>query len=91
VGVGRFALAMREVAGGGGLTLTVPVSNINLSTPAGSAVEWDPEASEQLWAALRANDMDTVRAIAEAQESALNGVIGSPEQLEQLQQQVPGG
>jgi LCP family protein required for cell wall assembly len=91
VGVGRFALAMREVAGGGGLTLTVPVSNINLSTPAGSAVEWDPEASEQLWAALRANDMETVRAIAEAQESALNGVIGSPEQLEQLEQQVPGG
>jgi LCP family protein required for cell wall assembly len=91
VGVGRFALAMREVAGGGGLTLTVPVSTINLSTSAGSAVEWDPEASEQLWAALRANDMETVRGIAEAQESALNGVIGTPDQLEQLQQQVPGG
>jgi LCP family protein required for cell wall assembly len=88
VGVGRFALGMRDVAGGGGLTLTVPVSNINLSTPAGSAVEWDPAASDQLWAALRANDMETVRAIAEAQESALNGVIGTPEQLEQIQQQV---
>jgi LCP family protein required for cell wall assembly len=39
--VGRLALAMRTVAAGGGLTLTVPVADADASTSAGSAVLWD--------------------------------------------------
>ncbi len=69
--LGRFLLGMRSVAGGGGITMTVPVSNINLSTPAGSAVEWDPVEAERLWSALRVDDMATVQAIAAAQQPAV--------------------
>jgi LCP family protein required for cell wall assembly len=71
VDLGRFLLGMRAVAGGKGITMTVPVSNLNLSTPAGSAVEWDPAAAGQLWSALAANDMTTVASIAAAQAPAV--------------------
>ncbi|GEM_PF-463176 len=71
IDLGRFLLGMRSIAGGGGITMTVPVSNLNLSTPAGSAVEWDPVASQQLWSALLADDMATVAALAAAQEPAV--------------------
>jgi LCP family protein required for cell wall assembly len=96
IGVGRFVLAMRTIASGGGMTLTVPVANANLSTPAGSAVQWDEAGADALWAALRANDMSAVRAIAEAQESALNGAIQRPDQLSEqvsgeVGGQLPGG
>ena len=36
-----LGLAMRKISGGDGLTLTVPVSNPDASTPVGSAVLWD--------------------------------------------------
>ncbi|WP_336920904.1 LCP family protein, partial [Aquipuribacter sp. SD81] len=52
----RFLLAMRSAAGGDGVQLTVPVSNPSLSTDVGSAVEWDAERSEELFAALRDSD-----------------------------------
>jgi LCP family protein required for cell wall assembly len=61
--LGRFLLGMRSVSGPDGVQLTVPVSNPNLSTSAGSAVEWDAERSEQLFAALRADDTEQVRAL----------------------------
>lgn len=63
VDLGRFLLGMRSVSGEGGVQLTVPVSNPNLRTSAGSAVEWDAERSEQLWAALRADDTAQVQAL----------------------------
>jgi LCP family protein required for cell wall assembly len=49
----RFALTMRSVAGGGGHRLTVPVSSINYSTPAGSAVKWDTARALVLFHHLR--------------------------------------
>ena len=61
--LGRFLLGMRSVSGEGGVQLTVPVSNPNLSTSAGSAVEWDAARSEQLFAALRADDTEQVAAL----------------------------
>jgi hypothetical protein len=47
--------------------MTVPVANTNLSTPAGSAVQWNSAQAKQLFRAIAANDVDTVRAIATAQ------------------------
>jgi LCP family protein required for cell wall assembly len=61
--LGRFLLGMRSVSGEGGIQLTVPVSDPNLSTSAGSAVQWDAERSEQLFAALRADDTAQVGAL----------------------------
>jgi LCP family protein required for cell wall assembly len=49
----KFARGMRDVAGGDGSTLTVPVSDPNLSTPAGSAVKWDTDKAKALFRALR--------------------------------------
>ncbi len=66
LGVAKFVLAMRAVSGGGGLSMTVPISNPNLSTSAGSAVAWDSAQAQRLFAAIKNNDMDTVAAIAAA-------------------------
>jgi len=49
----QFALTMRSVAGGSGHRMTVPVSSINYSTPAGSAVKWDTARALALFHRLR--------------------------------------
>jgi LCP family protein required for cell wall assembly len=50
----KFARAMKAVsAGGNGVTLTVPVSDTNLSTPNGSAVKWDTAKAKALFQALK--------------------------------------
>jgi LCP family protein required for cell wall assembly len=49
----QFALTMRSVAGGAGHRITVPVSSINYSTPAGSAVKWDTARALALFHRLR--------------------------------------
>ncbi len=51
----RFALTMRAVAGGGGKRVTVPVSDINYQTPAGSSVKWDRQKALALFRSLREN------------------------------------
>jgi hypothetical protein len=61
---------MRAVAGGGGLSLTVPVGNAALQTPAGEAVQWDAAKAKQLFDALRSDDTDAVRPLADAQKKA---------------------
>jgi LCP family protein required for cell wall assembly len=48
-----FARAMKSVSGGGGVTLTVPVANANLSTPVGSAVKWDTAKAKALFQAIK--------------------------------------
>lgn len=67
-GVTRFVMAMRSVAGGGGLQLTVPISNPNLSTSVGSAVQWDRNKALDMFGALKADDTEAIRPLAEAQE-----------------------
>ncbi|HET9871218.1 MAG TPA: LCP family protein [Propionibacteriaceae bacterium] len=54
--MGKLALAMTKVSGDGGYTLTVPVSDTNLSTSVGSAVGWDDERAEALFADLARGD-----------------------------------
>ena len=50
------ALAFLSISRGQGLTLTVPVSNPNLSTPSGSAVEWDKTRSAAMFAMIARGD-----------------------------------
>ncbi len=52
----KLALAMKKVADGSGYTLTVPVSDPNLSTPVGSAIQWDADRSQSLFADLARGD-----------------------------------
>jgi LCP family protein required for cell wall assembly len=67
-GLVSFVLAMRDVAGGGGLSLTVPIGNPDLSTSAGSAVQWDSARAKVMFAAIRRDDTEAIRPIAEAQK-----------------------
>ncbi len=62
-----FVQAMRSVAGGGGLSLTVPVGNSALQTNAGEAVSWDGAKSRALFDALRRDDTEAIRPIAAEQ------------------------
>lgn len=66
----RFVLAMRAVSGGGGVSLTVPIGNPNLSTPAGSAVQWDRTKALDLFRALQRDDTEAIRPLAAEQERA---------------------
>jgi len=72
-GLVRFLLAMRKVTGADGVQLTVPVSNPDLSTSVGSAVEWDEERSERLWDALRDDDTETVQTLVEQWTAETDG------------------
>ena len=54
--MGSLALAMRAVAGGDGLTLTVPVSDPGASTPVGSAVLWDEKAAAAMFSDVARGD-----------------------------------
>jgi LCP family protein required for cell wall assembly len=71
-GLTQFILAMRDVAGGSGLSLTVPISDPDLSTPAGSAVKWDTEQATALFEALRTDDTEAIRPMAEEQAEELS-------------------
>jgi LCP family protein required for cell wall assembly len=61
--VARFVLAMRNVSGGNGVSLTVPISG-NLTTPAGDALQWNRPQALALFAALRSDNTEAVRALA---------------------------
>jgi LCP family protein required for cell wall assembly len=70
LGLAHFVLAMRSVAGGGGLSLTVPISNPNFRTPGGaSAVQWDRAKALELFKDLKADDTNAIKPIAEAQKA----------------------
>jgi len=45
----RAGLAMAKIGTGRGLSLTVPISNPNATTPAGSSVLWDDAAARELF------------------------------------------
>jgi LCP family protein required for cell wall assembly len=70
IGLAKFVLAMRAVAGGNGLSLTVPVARADLSTPAGLAVEWNASAAKRLFADLRSDNTEAIRPLAAAQKKA---------------------
>jgi LCP family protein required for cell wall assembly len=50
------ANAMRKIAGGQGLTLTVPVANPGAPTPVGSAVLWDEAKASAMFAEIARGD-----------------------------------
>jgi anionic cell wall polymer biosynthesis LytR-Cps2A-Psr (LCP) family protein len=52
----RLALAMRRIAGGDGLTLTVPIADTSASTSAGSAVLWDKEKAKAMFGDIARGD-----------------------------------
>ena len=52
----RLGLAMRRIAGGNGLTLTVPVADNDASTSAGSAVLWDKKKAKAMFADIARGD-----------------------------------
>ena len=51
--VAKVMLAIRAIGQGSGSSVTVPVSDPNLQTAAGSAVKWDTPKAKQLFADLR--------------------------------------
>jgi LCP family protein required for cell wall assembly len=65
-----FVQAMRAVAGGGGLSLTVPVGNAALRTSAGEAVSWNASQAAALFEALRRDDTEAIRPLAAQQAKA---------------------
>jgi LCP family protein required for cell wall assembly len=65
-----FVQAMRAVAGGGGLSLTVPVGNAALRTNAGEAVSWNSAQAKTLFDALRRDDTEAIRPLAAQQAKA---------------------
>lgn len=56
----RIALAMRSVSSGSGQSVTVPISDPNATTAAGSSVIWDEEGAAELWEALRTDSPLTI-------------------------------
>lgn len=53
--VARLAIAMRAISSGNGKIATVPISNPDANTPAGSSVIWDKEAALEFFTDLAEN------------------------------------
>jgi hypothetical protein len=53
--VGALARAMRGLSNGNGTLITVPVSDPDANTAAGSSVIWDKDAARELFVSLGAN------------------------------------
>jgi LCP family protein required for cell wall assembly len=51
-----LAIAMKQISGGNGLTLTVPISSPGASTPVGSAVLWDAAKSKAMFSDIARGD-----------------------------------
>ena len=51
-----FALAMRKIAGGSGLTLTVPIGSSDAPTSVGSAVLWDDARAKKMFDEIARGD-----------------------------------
>lgn len=61
IDVGRMGLAMRKISAGDGLTLTVPISDANASTSAGSSVLWDEEKSQAIFSEIAEGDTSKLK------------------------------
>jgi LCP family protein required for cell wall assembly len=68
----KFLLGMKSAAGGGGLSITVPVSGTGTRPGAGSVVLWDQEQADIVFNALRESDTRPIIPIA-AQQKKLIG------------------
>ncbi|GAA2098641.1 LCP family protein [Microlunatus panaciterrae] len=59
-----LALGMRKVSNGTGLTLTVPISDPNASTSAGSAVLWDQQQAKEMFGDIARGDTSNLKKFA---------------------------
>ncbi|HET7660962.1 MAG TPA: LCP family protein [Oryzihumus sp.] len=59
--VGKALWALRSISQGNGQSITMPISNPNLQTYAGSAVKWDSAKALALFKALRNDEPLTVK------------------------------
>ncbi len=69
IALARFASAFRSVASGSATSLTVPVASADRSTAAGVVVDWDDAAAQEVFSAIRTNDVDAIEAVAASQPS----------------------
>ncbi|HEY6797257.1 MAG TPA: LCP family protein [Kineosporiaceae bacterium] len=67
----RFMLAMRAVAGGGGLSLTVPISGNITTAAAGEALRWDTAKAGELFQDLRTDRTAAIAALAAGQRARI--------------------
>lgn len=51
-----LAIALKQISGGNGLTLTVPISSTGASTPVGSAVLWDSTKAKAMFSDIARGD-----------------------------------
>jgi LCP family protein required for cell wall assembly len=72
-GLYAFVSAMRAVSGGNGVSLTVPTSGNITTAAAGDALLWNTTEAKALFGALRADNTESVRAIADRQKKATGG------------------
>ena len=68
-----FLLAMRDSAGGNGISLTVPVADTTRRTEHGVVVDWDEATAEQVFQALRDSSTESIRTIADEQAAQAGG------------------
>ncbi|GAB3238089.1 LCP family protein [Kineosporia babensis] len=66
----KFVLAMRAVSGNDGLSMTVPIGNADYRVNGMSAVKWDTEKALEMFTALKNDDTEALRAMAEEQKEA---------------------
>ena len=59
--VGKALWALRGISQGNGQSITMPISNPNLPTPAGDAVKWDTTKALALFKALKNDEPLTVK------------------------------
>lgn len=71
-----FLLAMRDSAGGEGLSLTVPVADTTRRTSSGVVVDWDEARAETVFQALRDSSTEAIRPIAQEQSAPLEQGTG---------------
>lgn len=71
--LGWFLLAMRDSAGGKGISLTVPVADTTRRTEHGVVVDWDEAKSETVFEALRDSSTESIRTIADEQVAEAGG------------------
>jgi LCP family protein required for cell wall assembly len=57
----RLGLAMRSIAGGKGLTLTVPIADANARTSSGSAVLWDKKKAKAMFDEIAKGDTSNLQ------------------------------
>ncbi|GAA3617436.1 hypothetical protein GCM10022223_37560 [Kineosporia mesophila] len=68
VALTKFVLAMKAVSGSEGISMTVPIGNVDYRVNGMSAVKWDTQKALQMFAALKSDDTSALQALADEQK-----------------------